>query len=100
MVREEMKKRRSMAKKTKSWQENPKRKESIKELQTLCNVGPRTAERLYFAGIKTVAEMKKSNPEELYEKLKAKEGGMLDRCVLYQVRGAILDIPWWECKDR
>ena len=71
----------------------------MKELQTLCNVGPATAKRLFSVGIKTVAQMKRANPEKVYKKLKAKEGGVLDRCVLYQVRGAILDIPWWECKD-
>lgn len=71
----------------------------MEELQTLCNVGPATAKRLLLVGIKTVAQMKKSNPEKLYEKLKAKEGGVLDKCVLYQLRGAILDIPWWKCKD-
>lgn len=71
----------------------------MEELQTLYNVGPATAKRLLSVGIKTVAQMKRANPEKLYEKLKAKEGGVLDRCVLYQVRGAILDIPWWECKD-
>ena len=32
------------------------------------------------------------------EKLKFDNGGKLDRCVLYQLKGAILDIPWPFCK--
>jgi len=71
----------------------------IKGLQTLCNVGPKTAERLYAVGVKTPAQLKKTNSERLFEKLRIEEGGVLDRCVLYQVRGAILDIPWPKCKD-
>jgi len=65
----------------------------------LCNVGPKTAERLYAVGVKTPAQLKKTNPERLYEKLRIEEGGVLDKCVLYQLRGAILDIPWAQCKD-
>jgi len=65
----------------------------MKELQTLCNVGPALAKRLYAVGVKTPVQLKRTNPEKLYEKLKTKEGGKLDRCVLYQLRGAILDIP-------
>ncbi|NQT29725.1 MAG: hypothetical protein HQ596_04055 [Candidatus Saganbacteria bacterium] len=39
------------------------------------------------------------DPDELYEKLKRRNGGRLDKCVLYQFQGAVLDIPWWECKN-
>ncbi len=40
-----------------------------------------------------------SNHEKIYEKLKQKESDHLDICVLYQLRGAILNAPWWMCKD-
>ena len=72
---------------------------SMKELQTLCNIGPVTAKRLWSVGVKTTSDMKISNPEILYEKMKAREGGVLDKCVLYQLRGAISGIPWPKCKD-
>jgi len=72
--------------------------ESIKGLQGMCNIGPKTAERLYSLGIKTPEQMRKSDPEKLYERLKDKEGGKLDRCVLYQFRGAVSGTLWWECK--
>ncbi|MBI5874152.1 MAG: TfoX/Sxy family DNA transformation protein [Candidatus Omnitrophica bacterium] len=75
------------------------KQEAIKKLQTLRNIGSITAERLYSIGIKTPQQMKQSDPEELYEKLKKRCGGKLDRCVLYQFRGAVLDIPWPKCKN-
>lgn len=71
----------------------------IKHLQSLRNIGPAAAEDLYLLGIKTPEQMKKSDPDKLYEKLRKKSGGKLDKCVLYQFQGAILDIPWWECKN-
>ena len=61
------------------------KKDSLKALQTLRNIGPATAEKLYSIGIKTPKQLKKSDPEELYEKLKYTNGGELDRCVLYQL---------------
>lgn len=73
-------------------------KQSAKNLETLRNVGKTTAEKLYSIGVKTPEQMRKASPEKLYEKLKKKSGGKLDRCVLYQFRGAILDKPWWKCK--
>ena len=75
------------------------KKDSLKSLQTLRNIGSVTAEELYSIGIKTPEQLKKSDPEKLYEKLKYKNGGKLDRCVLYQLQGAALDIPWSLCKN-
>ena len=76
------------------------RSKSIKSLQSLQNIGPATAERLYSIGIKTPEQMKQANPEKLYERLKRKSGGQLDKCVLYQFRGAVSNIPWPKCKDQ
>lgn len=72
---------------------------AIKELQTLRNIGMLTAEKLYSIGIKTVKQMRQSDPKKLYKKLKEENGGKLDKCVLYQFQGAISDILWWECKE-
>jgi len=73
--------------------------EVIKSLQTLRNIGPATANRIYEIGIETPGQMARSDPQEIYERLKEKAGGKLDRCVLYQIQGAVLDIPWWECNN-
>ena len=70
----------------------------IKKLRSLRNIGHVTAKKLVSIGIKTPEQMKQSNPEVLFEKLKKKSGEKLDKCVLYQFQGAILDLPWWECK--
>ena len=43
--------------------------------------------------------MKQSDPAKLYKKLKKKSGGKLDKCVLYQLQGAVLEIPWPKCKN-
>lgn len=75
------------------------KKELIKELQTLSNVGKITAHKLYSLGIKTPQDMKHANPEALYEQLQTQKGGTVDRCVLYQFRGAKLNKSWWKCKD-
>ncbi len=75
------------------------KQDSLKQLQTLMNVGPKTAEAIYSLGIKTPAQFRRSNPEKLYEKLKKKRGGKLDRCVLYVFRGAISNRPWPKCMD-
>ena len=79
--------------------ERNKKSEVIKRLQSLRNIGPATAERLYSIGIETPEQMRQSDPEEMYEKMKESGGGKLDRCVLYLFQGAVLDIPWWECKN-
>jgi nucleotidyltransferase/DNA polymerase involved in DNA repair len=76
-----------------------KKSEAIKHLQSLRNIGKVTAEKLYSIGIKTPRQMKKANPKKMYEKLKKRSGGKLDKCVLYQFQGAVLDIPWPECKN-
>ena len=73
---------------------------SLKDLESMKNIGKITAKRLYSLGVRSSKDMKNSNPKELYEKLKRKQGGKLDKCVLYQFRGAKLDKFWWKCKDK
>ena len=73
--------------------------EPVKRLQVLRNIGPATAIKLYSIGIESPEQLKKSNPEELNQQLKERAGGKLDICVLYQLKGAVLDIPWPKCKD-
>jgi uroporphyrinogen-III synthase len=80
-------------------------KEKINKMQTtdsllsLINIGPATSERLRSIGITNPVQLKNSNAETIYKKLKSAEGGKLDKCVLYQIRGAIFGKPWWKCKD-
>jgi len=71
----------------------------INSLQSLINIGPATEKRLQAIDVTIPSQLKRSKPETVYEKLKQKEGGHLDICVLYQIRGAILGAPWWICKN-
>ena len=74
-------------------------KENNNNLQSLMNIGPAIEKRLHSIGITTPSQLKRSNPEKVYERLKKNEDGVLDGCVLYVLRGAILNTPWWVCKD-
>ena len=76
------------------------KRKALASLQSLRNIGPNTAKALYLIGIKTSEQFRQSDPEELYEELKKRRGGKLDKCVLYQLRGALLGIPWPKCKDQ
>ncbi len=75
------------------------KKKAITSLQSLRNIGPVAAEALYSIGIETPEQFRQSDPEGLYEELRRRRGGKLDKCVLYQLRGALLDIPWPKCRD-
>ena len=70
-----------------------------RRLQTLRNIGPKLAADLHSLGIETPEQMLEANPEALYEELRLRNGGTLDRCVLYAFRGAKYDIPWPKCVD-
>jgi hypothetical protein len=80
--------------------EQSEKLDAVKRLRSVRNIGVVTAEELYSIGIKTPEQLMESDPERVYEKLKAKNGGKLDKCVLYQLRGAQLDKPWWKCKNQ
>ncbi len=75
-------------------------KPTVADIQSLMNVGPAMAKKLYAIGITTSDQLKSSTPEKIFERLKQEEDVHLDRCVLYQLRGAIQNTPWWLCKDR
>lgn len=49
-----------------------KRSEGIESLQSLRNIGPVIAAKLYAIGVNTTEQLKRAEPEELYGKLKMK----------------------------
>jgi len=73
--------------------------EQLKRLQMLRNIGPKIAADLLSLGIGSPEQMLRADPEALYEELKRRNGGRLDRCLLYAFRGAKHGIPWPQCKD-
>ena len=78
-------------------------------LLTVPGIGPRFVECLGGVGITKVSQLKRRNPERLYEQLCASEGERLDPCVLYTLRCAIYYateerhdpelLKWWNWKD-
>ena len=78
-------------------------------LEEIPGVGPRIAFALDELGIREVADLRRRDPEELYERLRALRGGYLDRCVLYVFRCAVYYaghtthdpelLKWWNWKD-
>ncbi len=85
-------------------------KEILKELQTIPGVGPAISKDLYNLGIRSVADLKGKNPEELYEQLCIYQGRKVDRCMLYVFRCAVYyaseespepeKLKWWNWKER
>jgi copper oxidase (laccase) domain-containing protein len=75
------------------------KKAVLRNLQTLINIGPAIAEKLYKIGVRSPEEFRKADPEKLYKRLQKKLGCHVDRCVLYVFRGAKTGRPWPECSD-
>jgi len=80
------------------------------ELTSIPGVGPSIAVDLFRLGIRTVVDLKRRNPERLYERLCDLEGQRLDPCLLYVFRCAVYYatatrprpelLKWWNWKDR
>ncbi len=79
------------------------------ELQTIPGIGPAMAGDLRSLGVKKVADLKKADPQRLYDRLCEKTGATQDRCVLYVFRCAVYyasrpvhepeKLKWWNWKD-
>ena len=80
------------------------------EFLAIPGVGPSIAEDLRKLGFRKVADLKKANPEEMYEALCKLQGQRIDRCLLYVFRCAVKyskmtdkkreDLKWWDFKDK
>ena len=81
----------------------------LRELQQIPGVGKKIAEDLWTLGIRSVHDLKDTDPEALYRKLAARKGSRVDRCVLYVLRCAVYYastrshdpelLKWWNWKD-
>ncbi|MBI5234947.1 MAG: pathogenicity locus [Deltaproteobacteria bacterium] len=86
------------------------KEESLRELRKAPGIGERMALDLYGLGVRSLDELKKQDPEKLYNGLCVKSGGHVDRCVLYVFRCAVYFarckrhdpklLKWWNWKDR
>ena len=79
------------------------------ELQVIPGVGPSIAADLRRLGIKQVSDLKKADPQKLYDRLCKITNAKQDRCVLYTFRCAVYyasrpvhdpeKLKWWNWKD-
>lgn len=82
---------------------------SYPELESLPGIGPSLAADLRFLGVRQVADLRRRDPERLYQRLNALRGRQ-DPCVLYAFRCAAYAartarprpelLKWWNWKDR
>jgi hypothetical protein len=87
----------------------PQRKEILKELRTIPGVGKSISVDLWNLGIRSVTDLRKKNPERLYERHCAQKNMIVDRCMLYVLRCAVYYasekkpkpelLLWWNWKD-
>ena len=88
------------------------REKSIKELTIIPGIGKSLATDLWNIGITSIADLKRQNPDKLYELSNNYTGAVQDRCVLYAFKCAVYyaDTPigeheteklkWWNWKDK
>ena len=79
------------------------------ELRTIPGVGPAVEGDLHALGIRRIRDLVGRDPEELYARLQVREGGPVDRCMLYTLRCAVYFaespdgdpelLRWWAWKD-
>ncbi|WP_406655924.1 helix-hairpin-helix domain-containing protein [Methanolobus sp. ZRKC2] len=79
------------------------------ELMQIPGVGKTIADDLWNLNIRSIADLKDKNPEELYQQLCDFQGIHVDRCMLYVFRCAVYFasndehdpqlLKWWNWKD-
>ena len=79
-------------------------------LEAVPGIGNSLARDLRDLGINTVADLKRRDPQKMYDDLCRKRGNHQDRCVLYTFRCAVYfaetETPdpelmqWWNWKER
>jgi hypothetical protein len=82
---------------------------SSREFQSIPGIGPKLAQDLVDLGYSSVTQLRKANPERMYQKLRIIRGKHIDRCVLYAFRCAVYYagnsthdpelLKWWNWKD-
>jgi hypothetical protein len=83
---------------------------ALKEFRTIPGVGRSIAQDLWNLGLRKVADLKRQDPQRLYDRLCKLQGTHVDRCMLYVMRCAVYFastakprpelLKWWNWKDR
>jgi hypothetical protein len=84
--------------------------EAYEQLETIPGVGPNIAGHLKAIGVRRTSDLRKRDPEKLYEAFCAHEGYQVDRCLLYVLRCVVYYagrsrhdpelLKWWNWKDK
>lgn len=88
----------------------PVRQSGLGSLEGVPGVGKKIARHLRDLGLCSAWDLKDRDPGELYLRLCARNGGHVDRCVLYVFRCAVYYasnerhepelLKWWNWKDQ
>jgi hypothetical protein len=80
------------------------------ELRTIPGIGPSLALDLRALGVRRVGDLRRRNPERMYQQLNSLRGVRQDPCVLYAFRCAVYFartprprpelLKWWNWKER
>lgn len=83
---------------------------ALQELERIPGVGKSIALDLWDLGFRSIESLRGQDPQAIYETLRTRQGGQLDRCVLYVFRCAVYfashDNPdpdllkWWNWSDK
>ena len=83
---------------------------ALSDLQIIPGVGPSIEKDLLDLGIKRVADLKRKNPEKLYNRICRLRNQQIDRCLLYVFRCAVYFaenkeydpelLKWWNWKEK
>ena len=85
--------------------------QTIKDLTVIPGVGKSIAQDLLDLGIRKVEDLRKQDPQELFESSNKLAGMIQDRCLLYVFRCAVYyaetnedqrdpeKLKWWNWKD-
>ncbi|GAB6274126.1 MAG: helix-hairpin-helix domain-containing protein [Peptococcaceae bacterium] len=82
----------------------------LKEFQRIPGVGKSIAQDLWDLGYRSINELSRQDPEDMYARLCLIKSGRLERCLLYVIRCAVYFVSetthdpdflkWWKWKDR
>ena len=83
---------------------------ALKEFRTIPGVGESISQDFWNLGLRRVADLKKQDPQKLYDRLCEHQGTHVDRCMLYVMRCSVYFasttkpkpelLKWWNWKDR
>lgn len=77
-----------------------------KEFQTLPNIGPAMAHDFLRLGLRTLDDLERADPDQLYQRIGRMDGVVHDPCVLDTYRAVVHnlrtgeELPWWEFSRR